>query len=68
MVLDGGTLAVESVVGSALEARLAGAVQLAATELTENGRAQLVGASGEHCCWYYGVVEWRVGAGLLCYC
>lgn len=39
MVLDGSTLAVESVVGSALEALLAGAVELAAAELAKDGRA-----------------------------
>lgn len=51
MVLNGSTLAVESVVGSALEALLAGAVELAAAELAEDGRAQLLsGACGEHAC------------------
>lgn len=51
VVLDGSTLAVESVVCSALEACLAGAVELAAAELAKDGRAQLLsGACGEHGC------------------
>ena len=51
MVLDGSTLAVESVVGSALETLLAGTVELAAAELAKDGRAQLLsGACGEHVC------------------
>jgi hypothetical protein len=51
VVLDGSTLAVESVVGSALETLLAGAVKLAAAELAKDGRAQLLsGACGEHVC------------------
>jgi hypothetical protein len=51
VVLDGRTLAVESVVGSALEALLAGTVELAAAELAKDGRAQLLsGACGEHVC------------------
>lgn len=51
VVLDGSTLAVESVVGSALETLLAGTVELAAAELAKDGRAQLLsGACGEHDC------------------
>lgn len=49
VVLDGSALAVESVVGCAVKASLAGAVELAAAQLAEDGGSQLGGcASGEH--------------------
>lgn len=51
VLLDSGTLAVECVVGGALETFLASTVQLAAAELAQDWRAQLRGceAAGQHC-------------------
>lgn len=52
VVLDGGTLAVEGIVGSALESGLGG--ELATTELARHGGSQLCGcASGEHCVFWF---------------
>lgn len=64
--LDGGSLAVEGIVGGALESGFGG--ELAATELARHRGSQLCGcASGEHCgfCLFYGFDGWVGGIHLL---